>query len=308
MRPLKRPILFAAIAFSLAIANMANAAVFETKFGVGCYKEFSIRGEIEAGDLGKFGVFLEREKKSLFSTTTKKPCAKLIVGYIHLDSNGGDVRTALSLGYEIRKMEVSTQVHQGGRCLSSCVFLLAAGVARVVPEKEKTYWGERVVEYQESRVGIHSPFFSALDPSTPLDQVRLRRQAMLDAIKQYLRDMDIPETLLEKMLSIPPESIQYLTREELKHFRLIGVDPSTAEIYVAKEASLYGLTSGVFRQRRSRVPDVCNYKYETNAEYTICEYAVLFNVTFEEMKRRHDRALRNCKPHDEACQIKRMRE
>ena len=61
---------------------------------------------------------------------------------VRLDSLGGDVDTALSIGRIVRADKAAVAVLGDGRCLSSCVFVLAGGAIR----------------YVAGPVGIHRPF------------------------------------------------------------------------------------------------------------------------------------------------------
>jgi hypothetical protein len=52
------------------------------------------------------------------------------IGMIQLSSNGGDVEEALRLGRILRKNKIQVIIPMDSHCYSSCVLLLAGGVAR----------------------------------------------------------------------------------------------------------------------------------------------------------------------------------
>src|SRR5690606_4894651 len=90
---------------------------------------------------------------------------------ILLDSPGGDVEAAFEAGRIIRKHEAMVSVPLYGKCYSSCVFLIAGGVSRLI-------LGD---------IGIHRPFF--LSSPENVDQ-SLRRVLLLS--RKYLEEMNIP--------------------------------------------------------------------------------------------------------------------
>jgi hypothetical protein len=139
-----------------------------------------------------------KQAEQLFQMNFNK-CEQMSSTYlsiqIHLNSNGGDVDAAMTIGRLLRKYGVRTVVTPMAKCLSSCVFILMAGLERVA--KEKT-------------IGIHRPYFADLNSQAKINEVQHLRFKKIDAIKNYLTEMDIPNSILDLMISIPPDDIKVL--------------------------------------------------------------------------------------------------
>jgi hypothetical protein len=237
----------------------------------------TITGTIERGDLIKF--------KSLLSSLKKKYGEKACSDgntFVHINSEGGDVEEALLIGREIRKSSLGVIVHQYSSCLSSCVFILAGGVNRLAFGK----------------IGIHRPYFSAVQSGKSSDDIRAMRNQVNKQIKSYLSYVDVPENLLDEMLAIPPEKIKMLSEVELIKFRLHGKDATQDEIDVAKQASYYNLASSEYRKRQSESIARCMHFFEIkygsglvrSGLFRMCNDAIILRISENESKRRHDKA------------------
>ena len=231
-----------------------------------------IKGEITQGDDERFS----QKIKELLTTIRKKSC----VGdqfKTRLTSEGGDVSAALALGRVIRKVDAKVIVPIGSECLSSCVFVLLAGVDR------QSY----------GKVGVHRPYFGHLSELADAEAVRKARDHFLSGIKVYLDEMNVSPRLLDIMLSVLPENMRTLTTSELLELRIIGVDANFDERQVAKEAWIYGLTSAEFRKRRSIFLNTCppltiDGGSDEFLAREICQLQTMLNISREEAKRRND--------------------
>ncbi len=76
-------------------------------------------------------------------------------------------------------------------------------------------------------------------------------------LANYLREMDVPVSLLEEMKSVPPDRVRYLSTIELQRYRLVGSDPAHQERSDTQEASRYGLSREEYYKRKSRADTVC---------------------------------------------------
>lgn len=184
-----------------------------------------IRGRITKSDLS---AVIERSKllgrRSVFS--------------FNLNSRGGDLATALKIGEFIRRSNALVMVPQNSECLSSCVFLLAAGVRRIVDE--------------DAKVGIHRPFSIEDDVSTEAGQ-KTQYKRIEPQIKDYLKRMNIPTELYDEMFRIPPSSIRILTQGELMHFGLSADDPYFAEALATSLSKREGITKEEYYHREARM-------------------------------------------------------
>jgi hypothetical protein len=144
-----------------------------------------------------------------------------------LDSDGGSVLGAISLGREIRHLDIATTVGHvvdttvagetetklspRADCESMCVFVLLGGARRVVPP--------------EARVMVHQIWLGDRrdDPTaanySAEDLVLVQRD--IGRLAQYTEDMGASIELLNLSLRIPPwEPMHTLTRDELRRVRL----------------------------------------------------------------------------------------
>ncbi|MNV84056.1 hypothetical protein D3C71_1779040 [compost metagenome] len=104
------------------------------------------------------------------------------------------------MGRLLRETGFDTMVPTDGVCQGSCVYLLAAGRNRSV----------------RGYVGLHRPYFpngdSALADSSAAG-IRYSPAA-------YLKEMNVPTSLLDEMNSTDPTRMRVLTRDELARYGL----------------------------------------------------------------------------------------
>lgn len=235
----------------------------------------SIRGEIASGDAGKLNNILAAIEKKYGVENCRNGLLMIIV-----NSNGGDANEALNIGKVIRNHSLEVVIPANSNCLSSCVFLVAGGVRRMIL----------------GNVGIHRPYFESLNSSVSTADIKIKRSEFSKKIRDYLDEMDVSQTLLEIMLSVPPESIRILTDDELQNLRLSIEDATFNEKTVSMNAANYNISSSEFRKRDAESNSKCRQlskdrKYE---EYTLCRERVLVGLTQSEAKRRLDRVEKYC--------------
>lgn len=148
---------------------------------------------------------------------------------VFLDSPGGEVEEAFKIGRLIRKHELDTVLPMNASCLSSCVFVLAAGVNK----------------WRFGLVGIHRPYFTA----TPIGDIDSGIKQLLTAAENYLNEMNIPKSLAEEMFSTQPSDIRYLTNEDIERYRLDQPDMAYQEKEDLAEAKRLGLTRVEYMRR-----------------------------------------------------------
>jgi len=161
---------------------------------------------------------------------------------ISLNSDGGDLMAALQIGRLLRGLEFDTIIYDRSRCLSSCVFLLAAGTVKTVPGN--------------NLVGIHRPFGTATGPMSREEAAR-RYRNWTAQINAYFDEMNIPRRLAEVMLSVPPEHMRMLSFEEAMEFGLAGKDPVAQERDDSINAEYFGLSKREYLTRRQRALETC---------------------------------------------------
>ena len=131
----------------------------------------------------------------------------------------------------MREMSFDSLVLPRGVCHSACVFVLAAGVDKVV----------------KGEVGIHRPYF----PQIAAAEVAPALRAVKAEAEAYLDEMNIPTRLVEEMFSVDPAAIQILTEAELGAYRLNSEDYVMREQRSQRNAVQNGMTREayeIFRQ------------------------------------------------------------
>lgn len=117
-----------------------------------------------------------------------------------LDSIGGSVTEAIRMGRLLRETGFDTMVPTDGVCQGSCVYLLAAGRNRSV----------------RGYVGLHRPYFPNGDSALAESSAAGTRYSPA----AYLREMNVPTSLLDEMNGIEPTRMRVLTRDELARYGL----------------------------------------------------------------------------------------
>lgn len=202
-------------------------------------------GEIQSGDFDALRQLIEPR----LSVTND-------FRWIELNSNGGDVATAMKIGRYIRRFEFDTTVQSNARCLSSCVFIFAAGLNRSAVT---------------NNIGIHRPFGTSVG-SVPRDIANNNYREMTARIYEYFSEMNITRSLPEQMLRIPPEEMKMLTFDESVELGLIGKDPVAQEMDDSGNASRYGISRVEYLTRRKRALNTCR---SLKAEFADCYEAIL---------------------------------
>lgn len=193
------------ISFSVLLMSLVTHNVYAAQFKINFVNEQSISvemsGGIEKGDFDKLKGVIE---PNISVNTSFRLLA--------LNSDGGDVLTAMRIGRYIRQYDFDTHVgakdNNRAHCLSSCVFIFAAGLNRSGGDN----------------IGIHRPF-GALAGSVQKYSAINNYKKLKEDIFEYFDEMNISRNLPEKMMIIPPDEIKMLTMEESVELGLIGKDP-----------------------------------------------------------------------------------
>ncbi len=150
-----------------------------------------LTGTIAEGDSLRFADWLEAlpEAPSAFA----------------LQSPGGVVGEALTIGRTIRETGLSVVVAADAMCLSACPYVLAGGVEREVSRR--------------AYVGVHQHYF---EENTYLPAFLLVSDIQIGQgeVMNYLGEMGIDPMLMAKALMTPPDDIYILIPEELNALKL----------------------------------------------------------------------------------------
>lgn len=136
-------------------------------------------------------------------------------------------------------------------CFSSCVYILAAGVAK--------QWIGAIFGNQ---VGIHRPYLT----QTPREGVQVAMRKALANSRAYFAEMNIPEQLADAMFSIPPDKVEILTDDKLAFYRLQGIDMVFEEEMQLKAAALYGMTRQQYMQNSNLASEEAQRCRQTSPE------------------------------------------
>ena len=129
---------------------------------------------------------------------------------VALNSPGGSVEDALSIGRMIRARGYDTAVGDGALCASSCPLVLAGGSERVIADS--------------AAVGVHQIYAGAGGAEIGSAQAMSDAQAISARIARYLTEMGIDPLLWVYAMETPPDRLYFLTRDEMDETRLAGLN------------------------------------------------------------------------------------
>ncbi|MFZ3584395.1 hypothetical protein ACOI1H_19860 [Loktanella sp. DJP18] len=155
----------------------------------------TLTGQIAPGDADRLTEFL----------TTVDPAPT----QVFLNSPGGSVQDALTMGRSLRDLGVATRMTATDICLSACPYLLAAGSTRVVAD--------------DALVGVHQHYFGE-NTALPAFMAVADIQRGQGEVMEYLDDMGIDPLIMRQALATPPDEIYLLTPDEMQTFRLVTPD------------------------------------------------------------------------------------
>lgn len=165
--------------------------------------QISIEGQLAQQDLEVFTFFAEKARVDAASAAKGAQLVGRGSVSVALDSHGGNIWVAMSIGRLIRKYSFQTRVEVGASCVSACVYLLAAGSGR----------------YVGGRVGIHRPYL----PNDGVTSARAKRAqyAGINAqTRQYLEEMALPTSLHDRMMRTPPDRVALLSAQDVSKYGL----------------------------------------------------------------------------------------
>lgn len=225
--------LVAILLLTFALCAPAGAAVTVTRTESGYPSNVNISGEITRKDIEPF--------RAVVAEVIKIRGQRDANITLHLNSKGGDVLAAIEIGRLARTANATAWAVE--TCASSCVFILAGAVLRNAG----------------NHVGIHRLTFSELDTKANYREVRGRMDKLEQAVRTFLKDMDIPESLLDAMKAVPPERIRWLSSDELEQFRLSGFDPTHQEMMDSRLAARAGISKQEYTRRTAFAEQECDF-------------------------------------------------
>ncbi len=159
-----------------------------------------------------------------------------------LDSEGGDIAAAIEIGRLIRRWPDSIAlVSLNSKCFSACVFVLAGGLHRTV----------------HGKVGIHRPFGAGQKTGT-YESTQKDFRAIEQSAKRFFQDVNIPVSLFDEMMSVPPQKLRILTEQELARYGIGQNDPVYDEVRDGQAAQALGISKEEYLRRKNRSERICN--------------------------------------------------
>jgi hypothetical protein len=174
-----------------------------------------LSGEIKKGDAEKLAKVLMQAHP--FGT------------HLYLDSPGGDVNEALRIALLAKALHLDMVVAAGGTCASACFFIFLAGeshlaagtIDRRMPKREAGY------------IGLHRPYLKS-DPfkKSGSADAETRQHEVMKKTGTYLRDEDVPQRLIDLMMSRPSNDIYWMTQDDID--QLGSFSPGYEELLISR--------------------------------------------------------------------------
>ncbi len=166
---------------------------------------------------------------------------------LYVNSNGGNVDTAIKAGDFIRQNRIRTFVDVNDSCASACVLLFLGGVNRS----------------PVGRMGLHRPY--SLNLSSSELESRRSYETINNQIRQYLIRMNIPDGILNAMNAVPPNKIKWLQAKyvddddykQLVSYHIIGSDPVFDDQRDSALAKRLGISKQEYYAREQRAESIC---------------------------------------------------
>lgn len=125
---------------------------------------------------------------------------------ILLDSPGGSVLDALTLGRLIRELGANTRLEDNAVCMSACPYMFAAGVEREVAET--------------ARLGVHQHSFGESSILPAFLAVEDIQKGQADVL-EHLDDMGVDLRIMGPAMATPADEIYILSQEELRDWNVV---------------------------------------------------------------------------------------
>ena len=132
---------------------------------------------------------------------------------VALNSPGGSVADALTMGRLIRERRFSTEVEAGKYCASSCPLVFAAGIERRA--------GDRAA------IGVHQvAAISSAANGPPRDEMSVA-QNISARCQRYLADMGVNLQVWVHAMETPPDRLFVFKPDELKSLNMVTATPAS---------------------------------------------------------------------------------
>ncbi len=263
-------IILGAISLNLMLGVEPSKALDDLKVYRGV---LILEGKIVSGDYERLRNFLG--SKSNFDK---------ISGGVFLASQGGNVVEAMKMGRLIRTLRLSTDAPSGPAagiprfgeslitpfnlinpranylCASACFFVYVAGIYRHLS------WA--------GRLGVHRPTIleGIANPPDSDDATKSATWFIHETVKNYLKDMDVPDKYADLIYSVPPAKVRWITQDEFDS-DLQGFIPELSQWVGANcgHHAIEGKTNYDDFNKRSQLPAIAQNpqkKFAVPAKYS----------------------------------------
>lgn len=196
-----------------------------------------LRPPIDGCILRMAGEIVPHDLSSVKAALSSSKCPRGGRIDVVIESNGGDVETAMKIGRLLRAKELSISTNT---CVSACNLIAFGAVSRII----------------SGPFGIHRPF--AIDSSYDYKKSNAEYQRISEMLAAYLSEMNIDPSISQMMLNTSPENIRWLTYSELKRLNIAGMDPAYHDKQVSRMAKEYGISKSEMYSRLSAEKAICN--------------------------------------------------
>ena len=175
-----------------------------------CAFTVKLRGVIDGSRLYLVRQALQRRD------TVRRALHREVDFHIDVDSQGGEIFAALEIGRIMRAERALISVGRGASCISACVFMLMGAIERHISG--------------DARVGLHRPSLRAPQEGGPRpgseDEVVA---AIAEQLVLYAQQMNVPRTIIDAMMLVPPDRVELLSASELATYGMKRVDTVALE-------------------------------------------------------------------------------
>lgn len=130
------------------------------------------------------------------------------VRLVTLNSPGGSLDDAMLISSLIREYGLATKVEDGAVCASSCPLIMAGGLERMASP--------------QAAIGLHQFYAGTGTKDMAPSQAMAEAQTTAARISRHLATMEVDPALWLHALDTPPQSLYYLSVEEMRSYRLVN--------------------------------------------------------------------------------------
>jgi len=150
-----------------------------------------LSGEITTGDTARLRHFIADNRIRMVYSPQ-----------VVLDSPGGSISEAMKMADLFNEMLFYVFVPPPGNCVSACFLLYVSAPFHAA-------WA--------GRVGIHRPYIAtSVERDLSLSEAQRQQNAGLEKTKTWLQSHNVPQDLIDKMVSLPSTSAYWLNDEDLR--------------------------------------------------------------------------------------------